>query len=495
MGKIPSANLTASGDGAGKRDFTGLRAKARALVVVGFCLFLNSGSLCWDRESVYRHYLAQPDSILLYQAVKLRHPQALLQYYAAHPQWSLTVKNQWLSQPALTHHAQAHYLKGFNRYHSGQLADARFWLKSAWGKGSVAGALLYSQLLTQLGALPEAKKVLSSAVLRGDPNAQLRLAQVMLDNNDISEARQWLTQQSSKDAQGLLQEVDKLLNLPLSVVEQRQGECSLNLQLVVAGYHELRYAAEVIRQWSADVAMQGLAVCFKPPVLFEPARFACRDNAGDKLQCNLTLLADQLAIADNVTPVLIYGQSGVANYSNGMVYLNRHKGYGVFKHELFHHFGFIDEYALPPVIAARVCQTEQVGFAGENLMVVPAGQAIELSQAQLYWPGENITLTPVSTCQGLASRAYKPVAQLTLMAFMDQAMPQLYIRRAKFKLDQEAFDLANYQYGYALAYDDKGQRQDYLHWLRLSAQQGYRVAERLLQQETETDNRLGSINE
>jgi hypothetical protein len=63
---------------------------------------------------------------------------------------------------------------------------------------------------------------------------------------------------------------------------------------------------------------------------------------------------------------------------------------------------------------------------------------------------------------------------------MDQSIPKPYIQRLRQKLTKHSNELSNYQYAFALAYDEKGQSSMYRYWLQKSAKQGYQVAKKLL---------------
>jgi hypothetical protein len=178
-------------------------------------------------------------------------------------------------------------------------------------------------------------------------------------------------------------------------------------------------------------------------------------------------MANELTLPVSTLPVVVQPAIEKAHYNNGIIFLNRHKSYGVFKHELFHHLGFVDEYPLIGETAEKLCNVKKAGYVAHNLYIMP-GRA-----------GENGTpagMTAVSTCDNTDAVAYKPVEQLTLMEFMDQPLPALYRQKAQHTLVHEIATLANFQYAYALAFERLGKQKQYLHWLQRSADQGYEVA-------------------
>ncbi|MFT5164579.1 MAG: hypothetical protein ACI9FJ_003182 [Alteromonadaceae bacterium] len=472
-----------------------LKITLKFCVLSVFTLTLNPGAISRHPALVSAHYQQSPNSTLLYQAVNVNNPQALLHYYyQQQQQWSPTQKNTWLAHPALKGRAITDHLQGLIRYQSAQPESALMWFKSAWHKGYLPAGVFYSRLLIAQQGLPAALKVLWTSELRHDDEAQLLLAQVLLQSNQTDKAHQLLSQLTQEQVLGaaeLLANVDKLLNLPLSLdrVKPQTQACLLKLQPVVASYRDLNYTAQMIEQWYEDTQVQSMPVCFNQPLMFTPDKARCNHQSDKKQSCDLALLAEQLLLPDDVTPLIIFGDSGIANYANGIIYLNHHKRYGVFKHELFHHFGFIDEYPLTQSAGQRVCQGNTAGFVGENLFIVPTEQVAKVNwqqirqQWQVKYSGGVKAVKAVASCNNFAYTAYAPTAQMTLMAFMDQTLPAAYVQRATDKLQTEPFDFANYQYAYALAFDDQGDRLAYLYWLEQSAGQGYRVAGELLGRE------------
>ena len=140
---------------------------------------------------------------------------------------------------------------------------------------------------------------------------------------------------------------------------------------------------------------------------------------------------------------------------------------------MLHHFGFIDEYPLIGATGKKLCEVTKVGKLGENLMVVPKNQLDQYKK-------DHLNSFAVPTCDNFTAAAFKPVSALTVMQYMDQSIPKPYIQRLRQKLTKHSNELSNYQYAFALAYDEKDQSSMYRYWLRKSAKQGYQVAKKLL---------------
>jgi hypothetical protein len=444
----------------------------RIVITLVFCGFILHSSINWQQDVVNRHYAKHPQTPLFYQALSLHNADALLQHYLNHPQWTLDKKTQWLSQAALSKDVRAHFELGKNWYQDGQNLRASLWLKSASNRGHIEARLLYGEVLIVLREFVTADKILTSKLLTRRPQAKISLAQLYLQTDRIDKAQYLLRELVAQNIPGAAKKLKMLDSLMAGTVKPNQ--CQLKVQFLVSGYSQLRYAADIMAQWQDNPSLNELSVCFNPTERFNPKLLDCSNESGSRMQCDLTLMAKNLEFAPNTLPVIVHGQTGVANYNNGIIFINHHKSYGVFTHELFHHFGFIDEYPLPHKLAEKLCKVKSPRYVGENLFVVPKQNLNE---------GLQQGMTKVDTCQRFDAVAFKPTKELTLMAFMDQPLPKVYLERARVKLLSDNHLMANYQYAYALAFDQKGHRNEYLRWLKLSAQQGYQVAKELLLKE------------
>jgi hypothetical protein len=448
----------------------------KATAAILFCCFSLTSSITWHPMVIEQHYDRWPQSaVLFHQALSLNNPQARLVHYRNNPQWSLDDKVNWLSHAVLKRNSQAHFHLAENWYQAGQTTRAIVWLKSAIGQGHQAASLLYVKILIEKAEYLLAEKVLNSPVLYDDDRVKLLLSQLYLHQNLIEKADSLLNKLADKNilgAAGLLADLNGLRHKEL---KSKTG-CSVNIQFVVSGFAELNYAADIMTKWQQDTSINTLPVCFNQTIEFDPKRLNCNDLSDQKQHCDLTLMAAQLSLPKRTLPVIVHGQAGIANYNNGLIFLNSHKSFGVFKHELFHHFGFIDEYPLQQQTAASLCNVQMPRFVGENLYIVPE------NQLDLHRPKN---MTAVSTCQGMDVVAFKPVTTMTLMEYVDEPLPEAYLQRAKSKLLNNSL-LPNYQYAYALAFEQNGQRAQYLQWLTRSANQGYEVAAALLEREKQT---------
>lgn len=426
-------------------------------------ILLLQSDLCWHFERVKRHYARTPQSLLYFQALALDIPQARLRYYHEQQGWSLAEKLRYLKHPSLKFEAQAHFLIAQAMFQARMFEQALIWTQGSALANDQRNRELQGRILIALELYEQAKKALFG--LRGDI-AEALLAEIYLATGQLHQAASLLQNNRSEHGIKLDHSLTTLMDAQL-----RLPVCHLNIQFLVSDYKGLVYADKLMRRWQQDSSVVSLPVCFNRTVSFDAEQVKCDDLKNTRLSCELTLMARHIQIPAKTLPVVIYGDKGQANYNNGIIFINHHKRYGVFKHELMHHFGFMDEYPLTGVVRARLCHREGPGWVGENLYIMPANTP----QGEL--PDK---MVPVRACEGTSSQAYKPVDMMTVMEFMDQPLPSEYSQKAINKLTAEDGLLANYQYAYALAFARKGEQASYRFWLEKSAQSGYKIARELL---------------
>ena len=475
------------------------------IVVLALC---QTSDISWNEDVIAHHFASDfnnrlnPNQVsanssgLYYQALKVKNPQALLQYYLHNQNLTDQQKLAWLTQENLSSNWQANWLLGQYWLEQKQLTQARSWMVSALEtyrlnterRSGVEYAELLLQLVDVLQQLKDyqgANKLLNDDLLVDEHisvslrsrAAYLRAKGLMLEGN-LHQAKDLLDGLFVRFGLDLVSSA-KLLRQEIHglIYEQHQTpQCAVKVQLLASDYSQWRYAHSLLVKWKKEPKLSLLPICFKPIQFFDAQPLACRDKDKLRLSCDLTMMAKHLPLEHDVLPVLVHGQSGVANYNNGIIFTNLSKTYGVFVHELFHHFGFIDEYRLPLGIGSKVCNVTKPTFRGANLVVVPTSDVEDFKQSKLYLR----YFTPVDTCDRFDSVAFKLSPQMTIMGYMDQQVPDSYIHLARNKMLSSSDSMSNYQYAYALAFEYVSDIKNYQIWLRNSAKQGYKVADALL---------------
>lgn len=468
----------------------------------------QSSSICWNEEVIARHYVynfeekLNPHQIkvnfsgLYYQALQLQNSQALLQYYLHSQDLTPEKELQWLTQGKLVNHWQANWLLGLYWQEQGQLPPAKLWMKRALKtyqfntkrRHGVEYTELVLQLVDVLQQLKEyqaANKLLSDAIFVDEhvpisirSEAMFLRAKGLMLDGQLHQAKDLLDTFFARfgvsfmgRAKGLRERLQGLIYDKYQV-----DKCAVNVQLLASDYFQWRYAHQLLTQWKSDPQLSTLPICFNKIQSFDPKPLACRDKNRVRLSCDLRFMAEQLPLENDVLPVIVHGQLGVANYNNGIVFTNLSKSFEVFVHELFHHFGFLDEYALSSKIGQTICHVTAPTAKGGNLMVVPSSKLDAFKASKLYQRFS----TQAHTCDQFDSVAFKLSSQMTIMGYMDQSIPDLYIAIARDKMLHRFDSMSNYQYAYALAYEQFDDHANYRLWLEKSAAQGYREAKSLL---------------
>lgn len=420
---------------------------------------------CWNYQRVERHYLELPDTLVYYQALALDLPDARIRHYLKQHDWQLSEKLRYLQHPKLKYSAQAHYLMAEALYQAGEYQRALTWTQGSRLSANNDNLLLQGRILIALGRFEKAELLLQRIEM---PAAKALLARIYLQYGHFDQAKSLLQDNNSEYGLQLSHWLERSMTRAI-----KHQSCRLSIQLLVGDHQSLLSAARLMDLWLDDKQLEALPICFEPAKIFEPQKLSCVDVPNRRLSCDLTLMARQLVLSEQTLPVIIHGSKGKANYNNGIIFIGPDKTFGVFKHELMHHFGFMDEYRLSGRVAKAICDRVMPGFVGENLYVVP-----DAKQTESLPPN----MIAVATCDGHSSQAYKSIDSLTIMEFMDQPLPDLYLQRVKQQLQADNQPMANYQYAYALAFLRQGHEQQYRFWLANSAQQGYAVAKSLWQQ-------------
>lgn len=340
---------------------------------------------------------------------------------------------------------------------------------------------LFSQALPlyqQASALGEAAAVL--AVLRLQPEAT------------TAELQHWLLQQPFTQSQlapywaelGQWQQLTKAqqqqLQQPFTGLHFSAKSCVLSLQPVLSNLTSARQWQLLLQQWQQDKQLSSLPLCLLPPVFIDSTLLNCSEQTSQRIQCHLPALKQQLKGADFHQVVLLAGKGG-ASYNNGLLQLPEQSSLALFRHELSHAFGFLDEYALLPQVAKTECKP---GRLTPNLLFAKS----DLAAYQQLWQLENtqLQLTPVASCKSADLQAYRVVVADTHMQHYELPMPDLYLQLIRKQLEKpELLMPASYYFAYL-----SRQQQDWpswQHWMQHAAALGYPPALQAVKYNAQTD--------
>ena len=379
-------------------------------------LLLSAVMLCKADSLQYKPLLGywfQQNNVDAYypQALQWDLPKARLRYFDENPHWSTAAKDQYLRHPDTINLIDAHYRLGRVWELAGEREKSLVWFKSAANQDHPDAMAALARLLLDTRRWLEAETWMARL-----PESQRQMLQVhgMLLQGQLFAALNRLSELSGAGLNEAAEQMSRLAQqMALGQVNPAQ-RCDLKVAFQVDSIRALAHARQLAAHWLGDPNMVQLGVCFTDAKAIDAQASQCRARDGVAVGCK-DLTAQ---IQHNHLPVVVLAGEGTANYDNGVIYLSDQTGYGTFRHELFHHLGFIDEYPLPPWRAAIWCKP---GMRASNVKVIEPHQ----------WPqARQQGWTKTRTCQNTAYLAIKPVSGSTNMEFMDQPMPTEYLRRA-----------------------------------------------------------------
>lgn len=171
----------------------------------------------------------------------------------------------------------------------------------------------------------------------------------------------------------------------LMMTDHRQGIAQLNA-------FKIRYQQQP--QPSSD------SFCFSKPIYLGDT-INCQQQLSSAAKCDWRPLIAEKSWPTGFDFIVMMTQSGSGNVQGGIMHLNSASNYGLFLHELMHFNGFEDEYALPAMKQAWLCN--QKGLVAPNLFIAndltpPAG-----------WQLSDSCQTPI--------KAYKPSNNWSIMQY------------------------------------------------------------------------------
>lgn len=268
---------------------------------------------------------------------------------------------------------------------------------------------------------------------------------------------------------GLWAEAD---NVTVKGYQSPEG-CMLTIQPVVSQQAGVGQWQQLLQQWQQDAALTSLPVCFTPLYVVNSVKLACTEQVTQRIECQYDSLNDLVA-QNRFSQLLVIAGRGIASYNNGIIQLPENSSLALLKHEFMHVLGFIDEYQLPAVVAAEVCQLDRLH---PNIII-----ADKVDAYLQYWqlPANDIELTPVDTCKRLNVTAYRVIAERNVMRSYQAQLPALYLQLAQRILAKpEAIMPVQYYFAY-LARQQQNWPQ-WQHFMQQAAAWGYADAQQALQ--------------
>jgi hypothetical protein len=152
--------------------------------------------------------------------------------------------------------------------------------------------------------------------------------------------------------------------------------CMQSIQFIATSLVSFVQAQAFYQQFQKDKRLANLPICVLTPIWLKPESLFCdsRFNDQPRLGCDLYPLS-KLLTPLSFTHMAVFAEEGKANVNNGVMYLDQSDTYSVFVHELAHFAGFVDEYALPEVLADYHCKINKApNLILKSLVTEPQGE-------------------------------------------------------------------------------------------------------------------------
>jgi len=332
----------------------------------------------------------------------------------------------------------------------------------------VPGALEFAKAQQAIEAqLPiKAGEHLAAAIQQGHPDAAIQWLRLTQPEQgplqQYQQLQQWRQQPLDPDSAALLglwQQQGVATPQLSPEPAPSPSQCQLHIQPVLTTASAISHWQRFRQDWPTS-AFATLPLCFLPPVFVDSRALQCSEHAGRRIQCDAQVLQG-IVSSGRAQLLMVVAGRGQASFNNGWLQLPENFTSALFRHEFSHALGFLDEYALPPSVAAAECQRTDLT---PNILFAAA----DLARYTDYWQlaDEQLHLTPVATCDAANRQAYRVVQTDSHMQHFELPVPALYVRLMLQQLKQPQQVMPVQYYFAALA----RQRQDMVSWQQLMQQ-------------------------
>lgn len=311
-------------------------------------------------------------------------------------------------------------------------------------------AAVYQWYLIQKQAKSTNQQVwLQQAVNLGHPEATLNRLSQFIDKKDWQQAEhfvqqhRWVLNNLAHPQKQQYLSILSLLDLqftktPISseitlktptsfkpIGSKRQNACAIFIQPLVES-DVLIAKAQQFKQAFTNSKINQLSICFAPPQVLPELKVICQPDHFQRIDCSVNKLAHTLIKQPALNPqgyshIVIIVEQGEANTRGGLMYLDKQDDSQVFIHELAHWLGYVDEYQLKPRQQQQLCKVQSAGWISANIFVAPKTMsqvdAQQIAGSSLY---------STNTCNQSNYQAYKPLAELSFMEYLDLPLTQTY---------------------------------------------------------------------
>ncbi|XQW83743.1 hypothetical protein ACOYR1_11385 [Thalassotalea piscium] len=369
-----------------------------------------------------------------------------------------------------------------------QHRNAMLWFKQAFEQGNALAAKPLARYYLNNEQMYHA---LSIAKSEADHFwAQAMKVNIAISEGEIAEITHLVDKLKLSTQGGLLvNELQKYQIIPsaTSMVTSFPPSC-LSIQVFATTLDDLKKSSELIQEVKGTVV--GRHFCFSTPRYISKKALACHYDSNSAIRCDEASWHPYLnSITTRYLGVML--PKGGANVHEGILYLDSNDDVNVFKHELLHLAGFIDEYPLPR--DHPFCNSVGKKSSSHNIVVleasykglrqyvrqkvlkqIPWAKLIKpttpiLSKVNSGWKVETpssfentIGLFPAKTCANSRYISVKPLIKQTTLTYNELPLPPLYQDFLSMKGEQ--FRMPSFHYNIALALEKSGKTLNAQQW-------------------------------
>ena len=252
-------------------------------LVLSFWVICLSKDTAEDRALITYLYDSGGNSALFSQALAVEDPHARLVHYQNNPAWSFAQKQTWLSHPSTRFMAETDHQQGLLWLQQNQPGRAIKWLRSAANKDHVGATIRLAEVLLAQQNSERAGYWLARPYLKGVAEAERLQVQRLLNLNQfelaVAKAARLAGQRDGQAAQ-MAGELEVLLR---GEHKPSEGHCQLHLTMYVDGYLSLQRARQLREQWNNSPDFGQLPICISASRHFDSSECVAPRRQADAL--------------------------------------------------------------------------------------------------------------------------------------------------------------------------------------------------------------------
>jgi hypothetical protein len=393
----------------------------RRLLALLCCLLLIGSSNQFDSHNL-RHQFAKLTS----QSQRLAAIQ--LAYYHQQTQYleNLAFSNYWYLYLAELGSARFQWLLARHQHEQQQPQQRDYWLQRAAQQNHLPAIID----LIEYGPQSSRSEWLNLAA-KNAPDELFDYTSSLKEywaNDLIFASYRALAEQGYQPAQEMHRLAEQYFNKPVLRQTSLPADCQQHITFVVTSVASAQRAESLVREFYADQQIQSLPICIRGIQGYQRSRLACSLKASARMNCEGEALWPD-GPRDYRVFIL---DKGKAYVRGSAMYLDMQDSYAVFKHELAHWVGFVDEYKLPETLAKQFCNDNPPQIP--NLIITAkSSPKPELTQHKLWRQLShlNTAIARASTCDNTDYQAWRLVDRMTYMQFQELAMDEVYLALMK----------------------------------------------------------------